>query len=143
MDFQRGFVLAALLAIAAGCQSYTIMQQNVFVDDDGNVLTVRYGHLESERTTTVRNPLTRKDVEMSSRLAVSLTLPEPNGSELMAYQCMNFLPSGTMYGTDDGKWLFLANGITSAVYLINEDKTDYVLVFSGIMGGGLKKDSTK
>ena len=136
-------ILAAASAILAGCNTFTVTQTNAFVDDDGNVLTVRYGHLESERTTTVRNPLTRKDVEMSSRLAVSLTLPEPNGSELMAYQCMNFLPSGTMYGTDDGKWLFLANGITSAVYLINEDKTDYVLVFSGIMGGGLKKDSTK
>ena len=139
----RMAILAAASVILAGCNTFVVNQTSAFVDDDGNVLTVRYGQLEKERTTTVKNPLTRKDVEMRSRLAVSLTLPKPNGSELMAYQCMNFLPSGTMYSTSDGKWLFLANGISSAVYLINEDKTDYLLVFSGIMGGGLKKDDVK
>lgn len=143
MKLKTAMRAAALAAFLSGCNTFTLTQTNAFVDDDGNVLTVRYGRLEKERSTTVINPMTGKNIDMKSRLAVSLTLPKPNGSEVMAYQCMNLLPSGTMYSSSDGKWLFHANGVASAVYLANKEKTDYILVFSGVMADGPKREDAK
>lgn len=139
----RAVAAAALALAAAGCNSFTVNQTNAFVDEDGLVLTVRYGQMEKEKTTTFRSPVNGKDVELRSRLAVSLTLPEPNGSTVMAYQCLNMLPSGTMYKSSDGKWLFHANGISCSLYLVNETGDDHYLVFSGIMGGGPKREDAR
>ena len=132
MDFWRGFVLAALLACVVGCQSYTIVQRNVFVDDDGNVVVVEYGRSESEHVNTFVAPTTGKEMEFRSKLMVRAELPD--GKRFTAWQCMNFLARGTMYKTDDEEWMLLANGFSCIVYRqTEEDETRYLEVYRGVL----------
>ena len=123
--------LAAALLLQ-GCQSYDILQTNVFADDDGNVVTVDYGRSERDHVNTFRAPTNGKEMEFKSKLMVKVTLPD--GSGFKAWQCMNFLASGTMYKTDNERWMFLANGFSSVVYRQDEDdETLYNEVFRGVL----------
>jgi len=132
MESWRAFAAAALLALAAGCQSYTIVQQNVFVDDDGNVVVVGYGRSESDHVNTFIAPTTGKEMEFRSRLVVRAELPD--GERFTAWQCMNFLARGTMYKTDDEEWMLLANGFSCTVYRrTKEDETRYLEVYRGVL----------
>ena len=129
-SFAHSLVLSALLL--TGCQSYTIVQTNVFADDDGNVITVDYGRSETDHVNTFRAPTNGKTMEFKSKLMVKVTLPD--GDRFKAWQCMNFLTSGTMYKTDNEEWMLLANGFSSIVYHQDErDETRYREVFRGVL----------
>ncbi len=126
--------IAALSVLLAGCNSFVAQQTSSFVDDVGNMITVRYGQLEKARKTEFISPVNGKTLDMSSRLAVDVILPD--GGSFMGYQCLNMLRTGTMYKSSDGKWLYHANGTSCSVYLVNEKGDDYLLVFNGILSEG-------
>ena len=124
------FALAALLL--QGCQSYEIVQTNVFANDDGQVVTVDYGRSEKDHVNTFKAPTNGKIMEFKSKLMVRVTLPD--GDSFKAWQCMNFLSMGTLYKTDNEEWMLLANGFTSLVYQRDEkDETRYREVFRGVL----------
>lgn len=129
----RKLVLAIFGALLlSGCRSYDIVQENVFSDDDGNVVRVSYGRSEKYHTNTFINPATGKEMEFRSLLVIEVVLPD--GDTITAWQCMNFLPSGTMYKTDNEKWMVLVNGFTTMIYRqTKEDPTNYLEVYRGIL----------
>ena len=124
-------VSAALFALA-GCQSYEIVQRNVFSDEDGNLVAVDYGRSEKDHVNTFIAPTTGKEMEFKSKLVVRVELPD--GETFTAWQCMNFLRSGTMYKTDNGRWMLLANGFSCVVYRqTEEDPDNYREVYRGVL----------
>ena len=125
------------LALAAGCNSMRVTQTNSFVNEVGDLITVEYGVLEKDHVSTFLSPYSKKEQEFKSKLAVNVTLP--SGETVRAYQCMNLMKSGTLYKTENSKWLYHANGTSCRVYLINEDGSDYYDVFSGILSEGPKR----
>ena len=128
----RRAVLLLALALAAGCQSYTIVQRNVFSDEDGNLVVVEYGRSDSDHVNTFVSPATGKEMEFKSKLVVRAELPD--GTRFKAWQCMNFLARGTMYKTDNERWMLLANGFSCTVYRqTEEDETRYAEVFRGVL----------
>jgi len=132
MGSMRWFAPAAFLACAAGCQSYDIVQSNVFVDDGGNVVVVEYGRSERDHVNTFVAPTTGKEMEFRSKLVVRAELPD--GTRFTAWQCMNFLSRGTMYKTDNERWMLLANGFSCIVYRqTEEDETRYLEVYRGVL----------
>ena len=144
MNRVGSMVAAAALALA-GCQSYEIVQRNVFADEDGNLVAVDYGRSEKDHVNTFVAPLTGKEMEFKSRLVVRVELPD--GEVFTAWQCMNFMRRGTMYKTDDGRWMLLANGFSCVVYLQSEENADnYQEVYRGVLcetpdiGGRKSKD---
>jgi len=143
----RLFRLAVIVPFAAallqGCQSYEIVQTNIFADDDGNVITVDYGRSETDHVNTFRAPTNGKTMEFSSKLMVRVTLPD--GDTFKAWRCMNLVsPSGTTYRTDNEKWMLLANGFTSVVYR-RDDKAGerYLEVFRGVLCHVAERDVEK
>ena len=130
MKLWRGFGAAAL-ALAAGCQSYTIVQENVFADDDGNVAVVEYGRSERDHVNTFVSPATGKEMDFKSRLVVRARTP--GGESFTAWQCMNFLARGTMYKTGNEKWMLLADGFSCVIYHQTDDKTRYLEVYRGVL----------
>jgi len=129
------------LALAAGCNSMRITQTNAFVNDDGEFITVEYGILEKDHVSKFVSPYNKKEMDFKSKLAVNVTLP--SGETVRAYQCMNLMKSGTLYKTENSKWLYHANGTSCRVYLINEDGSDYYDVFSGILSEGPKRSGAE
>ena len=129
----RAAALSALFAaLAAGCQSYAIVQKNVFVDEDGNVVVVEYGRGEREHVNTFIAPTTGREMEFRSRLVVCAEMPD--GTRFTAWQCMNFLARGTMYKTDNERWMLLADGFSCAVYRRAEgDGAQYEEVYRGVL----------
>lgn len=126
------FSLLAGAILFVGCRSYDIVQANVFSDDDGNVVRVAYGRSDKVHVNTFRNPATGKEMDFPSTLLVEVTLPD--GDAFTAWQCMNFMPSGTMYKTDNEKWMILVNGFTTMIYFqTKEDPTRYLEVYRGIL----------
>ena len=140
-------VLAAAVAVAAaaGCQSYEVVQRNVFSDEDGNLVTVDYGRSEKDHVNTFVAPLTGKEMEFKSKLVVRAELPD--GTGFTAWQCMNFMRRGTMYKTDNDRWMLLADGFSCVVFRqIEEDPVNYREVYRGVLcdtpdiGGRRAKD---
>ena len=131
--FVRLFCCSALAAVLLqGCQGYTIVQRNVFVDDRGNAVAVEYGRSESEHVNTFRSPVNGEEMEFRSKLVVRAELPD--GDTFKAWQCMNFLPYGTMYRTDNEEWMLHANGFTCVIYQqTEEDETKYREVYRGVL----------
>ncbi len=132
-DFVRG-IACALLAAAffAGCQSYDIVQRNVFSDEDGNLVAVDYGRSDTDHVNTFVAPLTGKEMEFRSKLVVRAELPD--GTKFTAWQCMNFLRRGTMYKTDNGRWMLLANGFSCSVYMRDDEAGgEYREVYRGVL----------
>ena len=127
----KSFLVLALLLL--GCQSYTIVQRNVFADDDGRVIVVDYGRSDSDHHNTFVSPVTGKKMDFHSRLVVKVLLPD--GDTIKAWQCMNFLPRGTMYMTDNEEWKVLANGFSCTIYhrTGEEPPKDYLEVFRGVI----------
>ena len=133
------FLLLSLCAVLAGCRSYDIVQANVFSDDDGNVLRIAYGRSDDFHVNTFRNPATGKETEFRSKLVIEAELPD--GDSIVAWQCMNFLQSGTMYKTDNERWMVLVNGFTAMVYRqTKEDPTRYLEVYRGLLCESPKVD---
>ena len=115
-----------------GCQSYRIVQKNVFSDEDGHLVTVSYGVSEREHVNTFVSPMTGQEMDFKSKLVVEVDLP--GGDSFTAWQCMNFQPRGTMYKTDNDRWQILVNGFTCIVYRQSErDQLAYQPVYRGIL----------
>lgn len=128
----RALVALSAVLLLQGCQSYRMLQRNVFADDDGNVVIVDYGRSESDHVNYFISPVTGKEMEFKSKLVVKARLPD--GDTFKAWQCMNFLPYGTMYRTDNEEWMLLANGFSCTVYhQTDEDETRYLEVFRGVL----------
>lgn len=140
MNTKKTIVLLFAAAALAGCNTFTPSQTSSFADEDGHIVSVTYGTLKKEHRTEFVSPVDGRKIDMKSKLAVGVKLPD--GGQWRAYQCMNMLPTGTMYKTDDGKWLFHANGTTCSVYLIDESHRDYILVFDGTLSGGIGSSRT-
>ncbi|MCQ2368358.1 MAG: hypothetical protein MJ109_05050 [Kiritimatiellae bacterium] len=133
--------LLALFALA-GCQSYDIMQRNVFSDDDGNIVNVDYGRAEKEHKNTFISPMTGKEMEYHSKLLVVVELPD--GEKIKAWQCMNFQRTGTMYKSDNGLWLVHVNGFTTLIYRqTEEDETRYREIYRGVLCSTPKNEDDK
>ena len=133
---------AAILFAVSGCQSYDIVQTNIFSSDEGYVVTIAYGRSASYHVNTFRNPATGKDVEFKSKLAVRVELPD--GDSFTAWQCMNFMQSGTMYKTDDDEWQILVNGFTCRIFLRSNDGSGlYDEVYRGILCESPKSEKGK
>ena len=130
--FHFYFLLSAALLLT-GCQSYTIVQRNVFADDDGNVVAVDYGRSETDHVNTFVSPVTGKEMEFESKLMVKVRLPD--GDDFKAWQCINFLSRGTMYESDNGEWKVLANGFSCNVYRKTGEPPprDYLEVYRGVL----------
>lgn len=131
---------AALFALFAGCTSFSPQQSSMFTDSDGNIVAVEYGRSKSDHKSNFTAP-NGKVVEMKSKLGVRVTLPD--GERFLAWECMNVLPSGTMYRSDNEKWMYHANGISCRVFEKAQNangEDDYLEVFEGIICEGPKKD---
>jgi len=128
---------AAALCLV-GCQSYDILQTNVFSDDDGYIVTVEYGRSESDHTNTFIAPTNGQEMEFKSKLVVRVHLPD--GDSFKAWQCMNFTERGTMYRTDDKEWMFLATGFGCQVYHLTKDGDRYAEVYRGVICEAPKSD---
>jgi hypothetical protein len=133
----------SLLALLAGCNSYRVVQKNVFSDEDGNLVAIRYGIAEKDHVNTFVAPMTGKEMEFKSKLVILAELPD--GDDFKAWQCMNFLSQGTMYQTDDEAWKVLLNGFSCQVFLRDEaNPENYRLVYRGVICDspdiGVKKD---
>jgi hypothetical protein len=94
----------------------------VFSDEDGNLVAVDYGRSDKDHVNTFIAPTTGREMEFKSKLVVRAELPD--GETFTAWQCMNFMPRGTMYKTDNGRWMLLANGFSCVVYRQAEDDSD-------------------
>ena len=123
----------AALLLLQGCQSYQIVQRNVFADDDGRVIVVDYGRSDSDHYNSFVSPVTGKEMDFHTRLVVKVQLPD--GDTIKAWQCMNFLPRGTMYMTDNEEWKVLANGFSCIIYHQTGEKPprDYLEVYRGVI----------
>jgi len=122
-------IIAALLL--SGCQSYEIVQTNIFADDAGNVVRVDYGRSDSDHTNTFKAP-NGKELEFKSRLVVDVTLPD--GDDFTAWQCMNMSGRGSLYRTDDEEWMCHMTGFACFLYRRVEQngKSAYREMFRGI-----------
>ena len=129
----RRLCAIAVAALAfAGCQSYEIVQRNVFSDEDGNLVAVDYGRSDKDHVNTFIAPTTGREMEFKSKLVVRAELPD--GETFTAWQCMNFMPRGTMYKTDNGRWMLLANGFSCIVYRqVEDDPGNYREVYRGVL----------
>lgn len=129
--FIHAFFMLAIMALA-GCQSYRIVQRNVFSDEDGYLVTVNYGVAAREHVNTFVSPMTGKEMDFKSKLVVEVDLPD--GDSFKAWQCMNYQARGTMYRTDNGRWQILVNGFTCIVYRQAEEvPAAYQPVYRGVL----------
>ena len=131
--FGMTFATVAVLALA-GCATFTRSQTNLFVDEDGNCISVDYGTRSKDHVFKMISPGNGQPMEFSSPLMVKITLP--NGDRISAYRCFNPLPVGTMYMTDNERWKYLANGFSCTIYEQLPDESDYVHVFDGVLAKG-------
>ena len=128
----RIFLLVALLLSFAGCNSYRIVQKNVFSDEDGYLVSINYGVAEKDHVNTFVAPMTGEELEFKSKLLVLAELPD--GESFKAWQCMNLQSRGTMYQTDNEKWKVLLIGFSCIVYAQDElNSRKYNTVYRGVL----------
>ena len=79
---------------------------------------------------------------MKTKLAVRVTLPD--GDDFLAWECMNTLSVGTMYRSDNERWMYHANGISCRVFHKAANpatgEEDYLVIFEGVICEGPKND---
>ncbi len=124
------FVSATLFA-CAGCNTFHATQQHAFCDNDGNILTARYGALEKPYTYYITSPVNGVKLPCQDRNIVKLKLPHPNDSWITCYIRQNFFSYGTAYGTRDDKWVYVTMGLKCQLWVWDPDRHDYCLVFEG------------
>ena len=69
-------VLSAISALLlfAGCNSYRVVQTNIFSDEDGRIVSVDYARAEKDHVNTFVSPVTGKEMEFRSKLLVKAVL---------------------------------------------------------------------
>ena len=125
----KAVLLQLPLAVLCGCASFHCNQTDSFIDDEGNVLHVEYGELSREYEYRMVSPANGAVTSGKSTRFVRVELPSLEWIDCRVCQCP--FPYGTMYETSDAKWRYFTTGLECAVYLVNEDKSDYLLVFKG------------
>lgn len=120
-----------LILLLAGCSVFRLTQEDAFIDEEGNVLFVRYGELSRSYSYKMVSPANGVEIEGRDKRVVEIKLPEPSSDWITCRICQNNSPKGTMYETKDGKWRYWTIGIMSRLYVINETRDDYLLVFEG------------
>ena len=129
--------LAAAFAVAlSGCALFERSQVDAFVDDQGYMIKVEYGTRSKDHVFMVPSPGNGKLVEYRSKLMVRVTLPD--GERFSAYRTLNSMPIGTMYMSDNEKWIFLTKGYWATVQKQDrKDSPDYTGVFEGYIRKGV------
>ena len=117
---------AAALAALAGCVSYETRQSAYFLSEDGELAYVEFQHGDGEHVNYYYTGETRREFKSKLRVRV-----EFGKEKFTAYQCLNVLPSGTMYRSDDEEWLYHAHGAIGTIY--RQIPGDYREVFQGVM----------
>ena len=134
-------LVAAMLVLLVGCTSFKPQQACMFTDHEGNIVSVEYGQSKKEHVSKFTAP-NGKVLDMKTKLGVRVTLPD--GDEFLAWECMNTLSVGTMYRTDNEKWMYHANGISCRVFkkAVNPStgQDDYLEIFEGVICEGPKGD---
>ena len=134
------FVVPLLLLL--GCNSYRVVQKNVFSDEDGYLVSIDYGVADKDHVNTFVAPMTGEELEFKSKLLILAELPD--GETFKAWQCMNFQPHGTMYQTDNEKWKVLVNGFSCIVYAQDKgNERRYNTVYRGVLCDTPKIDVKK
>lgn len=133
----RSAAFATLAAAAlSGCASFERSQVDAFVDDQGYMIKVEYGTRSKDHVFMVPSPGNGKLVEYRSKLMVRVTLPD--GERFSAYRTLNSMPIGTMYMSDNEKWIFLTKGYWATVQKQDrKDSPDYTGVFEGYIRKGV------
>ena len=130
-------LVAAMLVLLVGCTSFRPQQACMFTDANGNIVTVEYGNSKKDHVSKFTAP-NGKVLDMKTKLGVRVTLPA--GDDFLAWECMNTLSVGTMYRTDNQKWLYHANGISCRVFkkALNPStgQDDYLEIFEGVICEG-------
>ncbi|MBR1921437.1 MAG: hypothetical protein IJ829_05480 [Kiritimatiellae bacterium] len=127
-------VLAA--AVLTGCTSFTPLQTSWFTDEYGNLITVDYGRDVKPHESTFVAPNGRT-MTMKSHHKVRVLLGD--GTKFIGWECMNPLRTGTMYRSNDEKWMYHANGISCRVFqktVNDKGEKDYLAVFEGVICEG-------
>ena len=133
-------LMAAFAVLFAGCTSFVPQQASMFTDSNGNIVSVEYGRSKDDHKSKFVAP-SGKVMEMRSKLGVRVTLPD--GNDFLAWECMNVMPSGTMYRSDNEKWMYHANGISCRVFrkaMNPRGQEDYLEIFEGIICEGANRD---
>ena len=132
-------LVAAMFVLLVGCTSFKPQQACMFTDSEGDIVSVEYGQSKKDHVSKFTAP-NGKVMDMKTRLAVRVTLPD--GDEFIAWECMNMLPVGTMYRSDDENWMYHANGISCRVFHKAVNPTtgqgDYLEIFEGVICEGPK-----
>ena len=138
----KNLILPLFSALAlSGCASYETMQTCRFVNEDGQFLQVSYEQGSEPHVTTFVSPANGKEMEYSSKLRVVVELPD--GDSFKAYQVMNFISTGSLYKTDDERWIYLANGFTCKVLKLNQNPGEYAVEFEGVICESPEKSAKK
>lgn len=135
----RSIVIACVVLPICGCQSYVIVQSNIFSDDDGNVVRVDYGRSDEKHENYYENPTNGQKEKYLSNLVIDVYLPD--GDSLTAWECMNFTSEGTMYKTDNDRWMIQVTGFSCRVYRM-ANRNLYREVYRGILCDSPKVDYT-
>ena len=131
---------SSVVLLLAGCTTFKPTQSSMFTDEEGNVIVVDYGRDRKDHESTYTAP-NGKVMTMKSKLKVRVTLPD--GTDFLAWECMNEMPTGTMYRSNNRKFMFHANGISCRVFekAVNpQGQEDYLLIFEGLICEGPKKE---
>ena len=56
----RAFAAIFAIMLLAGCNSYRVVQTNIFSDEDGRIVSVDYARAEKDHVNTFVSPVTGK-----------------------------------------------------------------------------------
>lgn len=134
--------LIPLLFLAfTGCTSLVPVQTMLFLDDNGNVIQVDYSRSVKPRQFSYISPINGANMKFSTKLHVCVHMPD--GYRFKAWETKKFITTATMYMSGDERWLLHARGTTCSVYERTIDKSDYKLVYEGVMCSAKKPGETR
>jgi hypothetical protein len=138
MKFLNILFVALAASMLPGCASFLLQQTDSFVDGDGNVITVEYGRRSRPYEYEIVSPINGFKLPCKDDKMVRIMLPDQK--QITCRLCQNDSPrgQGTMYMTTDKRWKFLTVGLASWIFIRDEARRDYLLVFEGNLAPGLK-----
>lgn len=124
-------VILLALFVFCGCNTLIPVQTMLFLDDNGNVIQVDYSRAKKDYVTSYNSPINGAELKFATKLHVCVHMPD--GYRFNAWETKKIISNATMYMSSDERWLFHARGTTCSVYERTIDKTDYKLVYEGVM----------